>query len=478
MEEKIKVKALEKENLTRGLKPRHMWMMALGSAIGTGLFYGSAGAIKLAGPSAIVSYAIVGVMIFFIVRGLGEMCVAEPVSGGVVAYADRYLGRFFGFFLGWSTLFTGAATSSASYNALGRYVQFWFPDVPIWVCAAVGVTLIVIVNMIAVRIYGEVEFWVAGVKVTAIISMIVLGLLIILFGVGNGGVPVGFGNLVDHGGFFAGGLWGIFLSLVLVAFAYGGVENIGVAAGEAQDPSSSIPKAINGVLGRIAIFYIGAITVLVTLFPWDQIGLTGSPFVVVFAKIGIPAAATILNLVVITAVFSAMNGTVYNASRKVYKLAVQGNAPNCFGKVTRKGTPYIAILLVISMQLFGVAMNYIIPADAFAYFSSIVAMLQILQWGFILLCQLRFRKVRIHNKEEDSIKFKMPFWPYSNYIALAFLLLIIVAMGFQPSTRIALYVMPLWIAGIYIFYRIYCNFDAKPITQNDQVAKSNSGLKG
>lgn len=461
MEKKIQVKALEKEELKRGLKSRHMWMIAIGSAIGTGLFYGSSGAIKLAGPAVILAYMIVGMIVFFTVRALGEMCVAEPVSGGAVAFADRYLGKYFGFFLGWSVLISGLSTGTASYNALGRYVHFWFPDVPIWVSAAVALAVIVLSNMIAVRIYGEVESWIAGIKVTAILSMIVLGLLIILFGVGNGGVPVGFGNLVDNGGFLPNGLSGLMMAFVLVAFAYGGIENIGVTAGEAQDPNHSIPKAINGVLLRIAIFYIGAITVLITLFPWDKIGTQGSPFVVVFDKIGIPAAASILNFVVITAVLSSMNGYVYKASRIAYKLALQGNAPACFGKVSLQGTPYIAVMIVILLQLVGVAMNYVMPAEAFSVFSSISTILFIVTWIAILVSQWRFRKIKIHNGEENSILFKMPFWPYSNYIAIAFLLFIVVALWFQPNTRVALYFFPVWVVGLTIFYYAYAKVHAK-----------------
>lgn len=455
MEDQIKITKYEEEKLQRGLKNRHIQMIAFGGAIGTGLFYGSASAIKMAGPAVIVAYCVVGLAIFFMMRALGEMAVEEPVSGSYVSYANRYIGRFAGFFIGWNGVFAMAATSVADFNALGHYVQYWFPNVPIWVSSLIVVVLITIINLLAVKVFGEMEFWFSIVKVTAILAMIAIGASIILFGIGNGGQAIGFGNLVHHGGFMPNGLYGVFLSLVLVAFAFGGVEYVGVTAGEAGDVKHTIPKAINSVFWRIMIFYVGAIIVMITLYPWNNIGTQGSPFVLVFSKIGIPAAADILNFVVITAAFSGLNSGIYAYSRALYNLSLQGNAPAILGKVSRKKSPYMAISAIVVVQLLGVLANYFIPGKAFTYFSTIVVFGLVANWIAILVSHLKFRKVRIQNNTYNEVAFKMPFSPYSDYFALAFMIMIIIIMGIIPDTRITLYVAPVWVIVLYLYYRLY-----------------------
>lgn len=454
--EKIKdVEVIEKEELKRGLKSRHMQMIAIGGAIGVGLFYGSAGAIQLAGPAVLLSYFVTGIAIFFICRAIGEMSVAEPVSGAVVSYSNRYLHPFVGFFLGWNGLLGMAAGSAAEFNALGKYVQYWLPSVPIWVSALCVVVFVTAINLVSVSLYGEVEFWLSIIKVITIIAMIVLGLVIIIFGFGNGGKAVGFGNLINNGGFAPNGFKGIFYSLCLAAFAFGGTDSVSLTAGEASDVKEDIPKAVNGVFWRIAIFYIGATLVMIALCPWNKIGLQGSPFVQVFSKVGIPAAAGIINFVVITAAISSMNSGIYGTSRTTYNLSLQGNAPKLFSKVTKNNVPFVAILMTVGFQLFGVLMNAVIPAKAFSYFSSIVVFSLIAGWVCTLLCQLKFRRTRIERNEVDKLSFKMPFWPYSSYFALAFMAVIMVVMALMPDTRVAYYVAPVWIFILYILYRIY-----------------------
>ncbi|MEQ7739857.1 amino acid permease, partial [Escherichia coli] len=301
----------EKENLKRDLKSRHLQMIAIGGAIGTGLFYGSASAIQTAGPAIIITYLIAAAAIYFIMRALGEMSVAEPVSGAYISYANRYIHRFAGFLNGWNAFIFLLATSAAELNALGKFAQFWFPDLPIWVTALAAVAIMFTVNIIGVKFYGEAEFSFALVKVVAIIGLIVFGLAMIFFGLGNNGEPVGFYNLVDHGGFMPNGISGVLLAVVMVAFAFGGIENLGLAAGETRDIEKNMPKAVNATFWRLLIFYVGAITVLVSIFPWTSLSGKGSPFVEVFTHIGIPAAATIMNLVIMTAVLSAVNASVF-----------------------------------------------------------------------------------------------------------------------------------------------------------------------
>ena len=452
--------ALENEDLKRQLKPRHMQMIAIGGAIGVGLFYGSAGAIQQAGPAVLLVYLFCGLAIFLICRAIGEMSVAEPVAGASVSYSTRYLHPFVGFFVGWNGLLLCAAGSGAEFNALGQYVQFWFPNVPIWVSALCVLVFITLVNLISVKVYGEIEFWLSGIKVVTIILMIVTGLFIILTGVGNGGKAVGFGNLVANGGFFPNGLQGILYSVVLVAFSFGGTDFVAVTAGEAENVKETMPKAINGVFWRILIFYVGATLVMLCLWPWNQIGMKGSPFVAVFSKIGIPAAASIINFVVITAAISSQNSGIYTTSRMVYNLALQGRAPKCMAKVSKQKTPYMTIFAVVGVQLIGVVMNAIVPAKAFSYFSSLVVFSLVSGWVCELLCQYQFRKQKIKNHQEDQLTFKMPWWPYSTYFALGFMALVMVMIAIIPDFRITYYVAPVWILILYIAYRFSCKKEA------------------
>ena len=275
-----------KNGMKRALKERHIQMIALGCAIGTGLFYGSASAIQLAGPAIMVSYLIGGLFIYFVVRALSEMSVYNPVSGSFSTYAYEYWGDFPGFLSGWNYWFNYVAISMVEVSVVGIYMNFWFPDLPVWISGLVLFLLVNGINFANVRAFGEVEFWGALIKVLAIIFMILFGLLIIFFGVGVG-APIGFDNLTAHGGFMPKGIYGVLLSFVVVTFAFGGTELIGIAAGEAENPQTTIPKAVNLIIGRIIIFYVGSMFVLVTLYPWDKVGAEGSPFVEIFMHLGI-----------------------------------------------------------------------------------------------------------------------------------------------------------------------------------------------
>ncbi len=461
MRGRIHVQSYEKEDLKRGLSSRHIQMIAIGGSIGTGLFYGSSWAISAGGPAILLMYLIVGVAIYFIMRALGEMAVEEPVSGTYVSYANRYIHRFAGFLSGWNAFIFLIATSAADFNALGRYVQFWYPDIPIWVSSLAVVLILFTVNIIGVSIYGEAEFWFSLIKVTAIVLMIIFGVLMILFGVGNHGNPIGLGNIVNQGGFFPTGISGFVLSIVMVAFAFGGVENLGFAAGEAKNVKTTVPKAVNSVFWRIMIFYVGAIFILVTLFPWNTLGSKGSPFVEVFTKMNIPAAASIMNIVVISAVLSAVNSSVFANSRTFYNLSLQKNAPAILSKVNRKNIPFAGVMLVFGSMLFGVLMNYFIPEKVFSLFASVTVFGLICNWSAILISHLKFRKIKIKNDEVDKLTYKMPFYPYSNYFSLFFMAMVIVCMGFLPDMRMSLVVSAVWVAIVFVAYKFYTKKDKK-----------------
>ena len=289
------------ENLERGLKERHIQLIALGGAIGVGLFLGSATAIKTAGPALLLSYIIGGLFILFIMRSLGELAVAYPVSGSFSAYANKFIGPLAGYITGWTYWFMWVVTCMAEITAVGVYVQFWFPDVPQWIPAMLALVAMTIVNVVAVSAFGEFEFWFAMIKIITILVMIVVGAMMIFFGLGNDGIPTGLTNLVTNGGFMPMGVEGVVMSLVMVMFAYLGIELVGVAAGEASNPEKTIPAAIDKVFWRILVFYVGALIVIMSLYPWNQLGTIGSPFVFTFKKLGIAAAAGIINFVVLTA---------------------------------------------------------------------------------------------------------------------------------------------------------------------------------
>jgi len=443
----------ESEKLQRGLDNRHIQLIALGGAIGVGLFYGSSATIQMAGPSILLSYIIGGIVIFTIMRALGEMAVDEPISGSFSSYAHRYLGPFAGYLSGWTYWFMWVVVGMAEITVIGVYVNYWFPEIPQWVTTLATLIVVTLINLMNVKAFGEFEFWLALIKVVAIIGMILVGLGIILFGFGNGGQPMGLDNLWAHGGFMPNGIEGILLSLVLVMFSFGGVELVGITAGEAKDPRKSIPSAINNVVWRILIFYIGALGIMMILYPWNEVGSNGSPFVLIFDKIGIPGAAHIINFVVLTAALSAFNSGMFSTGRMLYNLSLQNNGPKYFGQLNKHQTPRRGILFSASFLLVAVFLNYIIPEKVFMFISSVATVAVITSWTIILLTQIKFRQSK--SKEQvGKLAFKMPLHPLSNYVALAFLAFVIVLMAFMDGMREALYVAPVWFIILYVGYRL------------------------
>lgn len=435
------------QHIQRGLKNRHIQMIALGGAIGTGLFYGSATVVKMAGPAITLSYLIGGIVIFFIMRALGEMAVDHPVSGSFSQYAYQYWGELPGFVSGWNYWFNYVVVGMAELSVIGTYINYWWPDVPTWISALVCLVVVTLINTIDVKTYGEFEFWFAIIKVLAIIGMIIFGLVVIVFGIGNGGQPTGISNLWAYGGFFPNGINGLIMSLVLVMFSFGGVELVGITAGEAENPKKSIPQAINQVVWRVLLFYVGAMVVILSIFPWNQIETSGSPFVQIFSYVGIPSAANLLNFVVLTAALSAYNSALYSNGRMLYGLSVQGNAPKIFGKLNSSGTPVTAVLFSSAVTLSAVLLSYLNPEKVFLYFMALATISVIINWSTILIVQLKFRK---HKEQENkSVDFKMPLYPIASYISLIFLAMVVVIMAFMPDMRYSLYIAPVWLMCLY-----------------------------
>ncbi|MDF3164243.1 amino acid permease [Pseudomonas proteolytica] len=443
--------------LKRGLKNRHIQLIALGGAIGTGLFLGSAGVLKSAGPSMILGYAIAGFIAFLIMRQLGEMIVEEPVAGSFSHFAHKYWGGYAGFLAGWNYWVLYVLVGMAELTAVGKYIQFWWPEIPTWVSAVVFFIAVNLINTLNVKFFGETEFWFAIIKVVAIIGMIVLGCYLLFSG--TGGPQASISNLWDHGGFFPNGGMGLLMAMAFIMFSFGGLELVGITAAEASEPRKVIPKAINQVVYRILIFYVGALTVLLSLYPWDQLlqtlGASGdaysaSPFVQIFSLIGNDTAAHILNFVVLTAALSVYNSGVYCNSRMLFGLAEQGDAPKALMKLNKQGVPLRALGISALVTLLCVVINYVAPKDALVLLFALVVASLMINWALISLTHIKFRKAMGEQGVVPSFK---TFWfPFSNYLCLAFMLVIVGVMLAIPDMRPSVYAMPVWVGVLFLAY--------------------------
>jgi AAT family amino acid transporter len=383
-------------------------------------------------------------------RSMGEMLYLEPTTGSFATFAHKYIHPLAGYMTAWSYWFQWVIVGMSEIIAVGMYMNYWFPDLPQWIPGVIAMAILGAANLISVKNFGEFEFWFALIKIVTIVLMIIAGLGLIFFGLGNGGHAIGLSNLWANGGFFTGGWTGFFFALSLVIASYQGVELIGMTAGEAKNPKKNLTKAIKTIMWRILIFYIGAIFVIVTVYPWDQLETIGSPFVSTFAKIGITAAAGIINFVVITAAMSGCNSGIFSAGRMLYTLAMNGQAPKIFAKISKNGVPAYCTIAVLVGLAVGVVLNYLAPPQLFLYVYSASVLPGMIPWFVLLISELRFRKVRA--AEMDNHPFKMPFAPYSNYATIAFLLVVLVGMWFNPSTRISLIVGIVFLAIVVASY--------------------------
>jgi AAT family amino acid transporter len=438
----------EHTGLKRHLKVRHIRLMALGSTIGVGLFLGSASAIQIAGPSILLAYLLAGIVAFIVLRTLGEMAVHEPVAGSFAAYANTYVGPLAGYMVGWGYWTYWIVVGIAEVTAVGIYMTIWFPEIPQWIWALSSIVMMGFINLIAVKVFGEFEFWFALIKVVAIVAMIALGGAVIFFGFTNDWQPLGFDNLWLHGGFFPNGFTGMLLSLQMVLFAYVGIEMIGLSAGEAENPQKTIPMAIDSLAWRILIFYMGAILVILAIFPWNEVGQHGSPFVVMFERIGLREAAGVINFVVITAALSSCNAGIFSGGRLLYALSVNGYAPAPFAKLSKYGVPHRAVMTTVAICMTGVVLNYFVPDKAFQYMMAAVTFVGLMVWIAILFTQMKFRH-SLTGEQVAQLGYRAPWWPYSSWFALAFIFLVVVMMGFHEDARIALILGPC-LLGVYL----------------------------
>ena len=441
------------QELRRGLKERHVQLIAIGGSIGVGLFLGSSAAIQAAGPSLLITYFIGGIVVFCLLRALGEVAVAIPIAGSFSAHAHRFLGPITGYLTGWTYWFMWIVTGMAEITAVGVYVNYWLPELPQWIPALLAVIIMTGVNLVAVEAYGEFEFWFALIKIIAIITLIMSGLGMIMFGLGNGGVPIGIGHLWQHGGFFPHGVSGAIMALSMVLFSYVGIEVIGVTAGEAKEPEKTLPVAINKVFWRILLFYIGSLYVIMSIYPWNELGHVGSPFVAVFEKLGISSAADIMNFVVLSAALSACNSGVFSTGRMLYTLARQGEAPALLGKLNNSQVPVWGVLVSAAFLMVGVVLNYFIPAKVFTYVTSIGTFACLWVWAIILMVQIKFRR-SLPPAVVAKLVYPMPLYPLSGILCLVMLAFVVFIMSQDSDTALSLWIGPVWLVGLMIFYPV------------------------
>lgn len=445
----------------RGLTARHLQFIAIGGAIGSGLFLGSAAGIRSAGPALLFAYALGGLMVFFIVRALGEMALAHPRITTLDALADDYIHPAFGFLVGWNYWMSWILVGMVDITAMAIFVKFWFPDLPQWIPALVSLATIYGINLCGVRTFGELEFWLSLVKVVAILGLIVASIFLIANGIGLAGSPARLANIWSDGGLFPTGLKGFLTALPIAFFAYGGSELVGLAAGEAEQPERSLPRAVNGVIARILIFYIGSLTVVMALIPWRQIVPTESPFVLVFARIGLPATAAIINLVLISAVLSSCNSGLFAAARTLRSLAAKGHAPRFLAPLDRRGVPARGITASAAAMFGGVVLNYFVPGKVLEYIIISSAVLLMGTWTSIIVSHIGFRA-----RTRGAIRrFPMPLYPWASWIVLAF----IAGIALIMATMLQMYLPIGFVAAFYAFvmvvYLLSAN-DRVPVAQD------------
>ncbi|MGA5165267.1 MULTISPECIES: amino acid permease [Streptomyces] len=440
------------EGYQRGLGARQIQMIAIGGAIGTGLFLGAGKAISKAGPSLILAYAIAGLVIFFIMRALGELLMYRPVSGSFAEYAREFVGPFAGFVTGWTYWLFWVVTGITEVTAAATYMTYWW-DIPQWISALAFTVILFGANLISVKLFGELEFWFSMIKVTAIIGMILICAGILTIGFSDAADTASMTMLWSEGGFFPKGIGGTLMTLQIVMFAFLAVELVGVTAGESKDPKVTLPKAINTVPWRIAVFYVGALIMILSVVPWTHFQPGVSPFVAAFEKMGLGVGAAIVNFVVLTAALSSCNSGMYSTGRMLRDLALNGQGPKVFTRLTKSGTPLIGTAFSAALMLVGVWINYVAPGKAFEYVVSFATISGMWAWIMILVSQIRYRAA-VKRGDAPESEFKAPGAPFTSWFALLFIGMVIVMMGIDEGARVSLYCAPLWALLLGVSYLV------------------------
>lgn len=444
------------KQLQRELNNRHIQLIAIGGAIGTGLFLGSGQTISLTGPSLLFTYMLIGIVLFAFMRALGELLLSNSKFNSFVDIANEYLGPFGGFVIGWTYWVCWIVSSMSDLTAMGQYFAYWYPQVPHWLTVLFIVLLLISFNLLGARLFGELEFWFSIIKVVTIITMVIVGLVLIFLSFKTEYGHASFGNLIHHGGMFPHGAAGFLMSFQIAVYSFIGIELIGVTAGETKNPEKTIPKAINNVPIRILLFYIGGLLVIMSVIPWFKVDPDSSPFVKLFTLIGVPFAAGIVNFVVLTAA-SATNSGIYSNSRILFGLAKQGLGPKVLTKTNSNGVPYLSMLVSSITLLIAALLNFIFP-DAiklFIYVTTLSTVLFLVVWGMIIVSYIAY--VKKNPEQHQSSAFKLWGGKIIAYIVLSFFIFIFILLFFSKDTRVAIFISPLWFIFLFFYYKKYKN---------------------
>ncbi|WP_371502024.1 amino acid permease [Kitasatospora sp. NBC_00374] len=413
----------------KDLKSRHVNMIAIGGAIGTGLFLGAGGRMADAGPSLFIAYAVCGAFAFFVVRALGELVLYRPSSGAFVSYAREFMGEKGAYTAGWLYFLNWSTTAIADITAAATYAHFWamFSSIPQWVLALIALAVVLTANLISVKYFGEMEFWFAIVKVAALVTFMLVGIFLIVTRHDLGGHTPGLATITDNGGIFPSGMMPMLLLVQGVVFAYASVELCGVAAGETEHPEKIMPKAINSIMWRVGLFYVGSVVLLSLLLPYTAYSAGRSPFVTVFEKLGVPGAAGVMNLVVLTAALSSLNSGLYSTGRILRSMSMSGSAPRFTGVMNKGGVPYGGILLTAGFGVLGVVLNYVMPGEAFELVVNFASIGILGTWAMIMVCSLLFWR-RAEDGRVTRPGYRLPWAPYTQIVTLCFLAAVVVLM--------------------------------------------------
>ncbi|MFD0770734.1 amino acid permease [Bacillus sp. CGMCC 1.60114] len=423
----------QQNKLQKQLKSRHVTMISLGGIIGAGLFVGSGAVIHETGPGAILSYVIAGLLIVLLMRMLGEMAVVNPDSGSFSTYARQAIGPWAGYTIGWLYWFFWVIVIAIEATAGGAIVHGWIPSMPIWLVSLILTLLLTLTNIYSVKSFGEFEYWFSMIKIVAIIAFICIGVAII-FGFIPGVESPGLSNLTEHGGFMPKGFASVFVGIITVIFSFFGAEIAAIAAGESSNPEKSVVVAINSVVWRILLFFIGSVSVLVILLPWNSAESLESPYVTMLNMIGIPAAAQIMNVVVLVAVLSCLNSALYTNSRMLFSLAQNGNAPRALLKVSKNGVPVRAVLASTFFAYICSIFNFVSPDKLFLFLVNASGAIALLVYLVIAVSHLRMRR-KLEKENSEAMKLKMWLFPYLTYVTIIAMFVILIAMAFIDSMR-------------------------------------------
>jgi L-asparagine permease len=434
--------AVEDAGYQKGLKSRQIQMIAMGGAIGTGLFLGAGSRLHSAGPSLAIVYLVSGVFAFLVVRAMGELVMHRPTTGSFVSYSREFYGEKAAYTAGWLYFLNWGTSGIGDVTAAAIYVKFFAPNVPQWIPALIALVVVLSINLVSVKLFGEMEFWFAAIKVAALVIFMVIAIVVLVIRHPIDGVATGPQLIFSHGGIFPGGFVAALMILQGVVFAYSGIEMVGVTAGEAEEPRKVVPKAVNAVGWRIGIFYVGSVLLLVMVLPWTAYSGEESPFVTFLSRLGVPGAGAIMDLVVLTAALSSVNSGLYSIGRILRSLSVNGSAPKFVGKIGSNGVPYGGVLLTAVVYLVGIVLNLFVPGDAFEIALNFAALGIIGMWIMIMLCNLALYR-RSRRGELERPAFRLPGAPYTNYLTIVFLVVVFVLSWFDvPAGRIMIYSAP------------------------------------